>query len=184
MKINAGGMKVDLIQTEKTLKRVGDLWVRNARYRLDNFKPFARKDQGGLRTSMKVEVGVKANEPFVDITPQKTYWQFVDQGVQGKKSNPYKRQAESPFRFREKQPPISSILPWVKRKGIQARDKKGRYTTSKATAFVIARSIYFKGLAPTHFISDTGEYLMGKYGGEIAQAFGEDLLQAANKNEQ
>ena len=181
MQIKSNGKDIPLPKTAKELKRVGDLWVRNARYRLDNFKPFARKDRGGLRTSMKVVVGVEANQPFVDITPSAPYWNFIDQGVKGSKSSPYPRQSESPYAFRDKMPPLSAILPWVERKRIQIRDKKGRYASYKSTAYVIARSIYFKGLAPTHFIEDTGEFIFNKYGQSIANAILEDIADAEKK---
>lgn len=181
IQIRANGKDIPLPKTAKELKRVGDLWVRNARYRLDNFKPFPRKDRGGLRTSMKVVVGVENNSPFVDVTPSAPYWNFIDQGVKGSKSSPYRRQSESPFAFRDKMPPLSAILPWVERKRIQIRDKKGRYSTYRSTAYVISRSIYFKGIAPTHFITDTGEFISNKYGEGIAKAMLEDIADSQKK---
>lgn len=46
-----------------------------------------------------------------------------------------------------KQPPLDSILDWVKEGRIQFRDAKGRFTTYEGTAWAIAKSIAKKGTA-------------------------------------
>ena len=72
------------------------------------------------------------------------YAQFIDQGVRGK-SHDYAQSRNSPFKFRNKQPPSRAFEKWIKIKGIKGRDKKtGRFITDKSLTFLIARSIYKK----------------------------------------
>lgn len=51
-----------------------------------------------------------------------------------------------------KMPPPSKLEPWVKKKGLKFRDKRGRFITHKSTAFLIARSIGKKGIKPKPFL--------------------------------
>jgi len=44
-----------------------------------------------------------------------------------------------------KKPPLDPILKWVKEGNIQFRDKKGRFTSHRSTAFAIQNSIGKKG---------------------------------------
>ena len=65
---------------------------------------------------------------------------------------------DSPYRFGtgsgKKGGLTKGINQWVKRKGIQFRDRKsGRYLSYKSTAFLISRSIYQKGIKPSLFFT-------------------------------
>lgn len=176
--IKSGKKAVPIPETEKELKRIGKLWIQRARYKLDNAKPFEAQGTGKLRASMKTKVFVERNQPNVDITPAVTYWEFVDMGVQGSKSSPFPLQKKSPFKFTSKMPPREPILKWVKTRGLQFRDANGRYVTHNTTAYLIQRSIYFRGLKPRRFISDTGQALMDKYFDRVVSAYMRDLENA------
>lgn len=175
MNLKLGNDSFPIPNLEREMLRVGRLWIRRARYRLDKFKPFPRKNTGKLRTSMKAKVLIERNQPILDITPSVKYWQFMDLGVRGKKSSPFKGQSKSPFKFKDKMPPRGPILDWVKKKKIQARGAKGRFTTYESTAYLIQRSIYFRGLAPSGFISQTGDDIMKDYQDSIMGAYVKDL---------
>lgn len=71
------------------------------------------------------------------------YGKFVDEGVKGSKSN-YIENINSPNKFRgnKKSVPVGPIKAWCKRKGI-----------SEKLAFIIARSIYEKGIKASHFFT-------------------------------
>lgn len=61
---------------------------------------------------------------------------------------------ESGRRKGARQPPVRSILSWIKTKGIQGRDKTtGRFITDRSLAFIIARGISKNGIKPVKFIS-------------------------------
>lgn len=182
LSMNFDGRSIKLPETEKELKRIGKLWIQRARYRLDNAKPFEAKASGSLRKSMKARVSMENGQPTVDVTPSVSYWIFVDQGVRGSQSSPFPKQKESPFKFSTKMPPRASILDWVKTRGIQFRDKKGRFVTRETTAYLIQRDIFFRGLRPRRFYSDTGEDVMNKYMERVVGAFARDLENATKSD--
>lgn len=72
------------------------------------------------------------------------YGKFIDEGVKGSKST-YAGTMGSPNKFRNNKGsvPVKAISAWLGRKG---KDKK--------LAFIIARSIYEKGIKRTGFFSD------------------------------
>ena len=77
-------------------------------------------------------------------------------GFRGKSSSA--KAPNSPFRFGsgtgKKGGLTNSINKWVKRKGIQFRDRKsGRFLSYQSTAFLISRSIYQKGIKPSLFFT-------------------------------
>jgi len=173
--IKVNGKSVPLPRTEDELNKVARLWIRRARYKLDNGKPFAAVATGTLRKSMKAHVYMDRNRPTADITPDVPYWEFVDLGVKGAVKSPYPHQKKSPFKFTSKMPPRSVITDWIRTRGLQGRDARGRFITRDSLAYLIQRSIYFNGLRPRRFISDTGDAIWAKYGDSIAEALGMDL---------
>ena len=175
MTLKAHGKQIPLPTTEATLNKVARLWIRRARYKLDKSKPFAAVATGKLRTSMKAQVYMDRNRPTADITPDVPYWEFVDLGVKGAVKSPYPMQKKSPFKYTSKMPPRDVITDWVKAKGLQGRDAKGRFIKRDSLAYLIQRSIYFNGLRPRRFISDTGDAIWAKYGDDIATALTQDL---------
>ena len=86
------------------------------------------------------------------------YYQFLDEGVSGAKYN----QGVSRFKYTDKMPPIKAIRKFMLNRGIT--EPRGSNTSSggkrdaeairNGIAFAIARSIYEKGLKPTHFYSN------------------------------
>ena len=84
------------------------------------------------------------------------YGEFQDKGVRGKTSSA--KAPNSPFRFGsgtgKKGGLTNSINKWVKRRGIQFKDRKsGRFLSYQSTAFLISRSIYQKGIKPSLFFT-------------------------------
>ena len=84
------------------------------------------------------------------------YGEFQDKGVRGKSSSA--KAPNSPFRFGsgtgKKGGLTNSIDKWVKRRGIQFKDRKsGRFLSYQSTAFLISRSIYQKGIKPSLFFT-------------------------------
>lgn len=84
------------------------------------------------------------------------YGEFQDKGVRGKSSS--RKAPNSPFKFGsgtgKKGGLTQAMQSYVKRRRIQFRDKKtGRFLSYQSTAFLIARSIYQKGIKPSLFFT-------------------------------
>ena len=114
-----------------------------------------RKASGKLQRSIKSNVKVNPKSFELDFEME-GYGQYQDAGVDGKKKRYGKRKAGLPtFSFKDKMPPPKSLDKWVVRKGLKGtRDSKGRFVGRKALTFIIARSIFMKGLEPTYFFTD------------------------------
>ena len=50
-------------------------------------------------------------------------------------------------------PPPAPISRWIKEKGIQGRDKRGRFISNKSLTFLISRGISENGIKPLPFMS-------------------------------
>lgn len=77
------------------------------------------------------------------------YGAFIDQGVSGTE-----RKYDTPFSYTNKMPPPSAFDGWIVRKGFAPRNKSGQFQSRKSLQFAISRSIFKKGIYPTHFFSD------------------------------
>ena len=101
------------------------------------------------------------------------YGVYQDQGVRGAKST-YSESSKSPFRYTSKMPPSSVFDKWTVKKGIAPRDEQGRFINRKSLNYLIARSIYKKGIRPTMFFTKPFERGLDLYGDEIVAGYIED----------
>jgi hypothetical protein len=111
------------------------------------------------------------------------YWEYVDQGVQGATGMPdfmkkagRPRAKGSPFRFKDKMPPRRAIDRWIVGKPLKAaRDEKGRFIERKSLAFLIQRSVFYRGIKRTMFLSRPFEQQLNKRTKRILEAFANDM---------
>lgn len=123
--------------------------------------------------SLKYDLRVHRNSFSLDFEME-DYMQYQDQGIKGSKST-YAESKNSPFKYKKKQPPLEPIMQWAKRRGIQGRDKKGRFITNKSLSYLIARSIFSKGIKASMFFTKPFEQNFKKLPDELIEAFGLDL---------
>ena len=102
------------------------------------------------------------------------YGKFKDKGVKGKSSSA--KAPNSPYRFGtgsgKKGGLTKSMQDYVKRKGIQFRDRKsGRFLSYKSTAFIISRSIYQKGTKASMFFTKPFEAAFKRLPDELVEAY-------------
>ena len=101
------------------------------------------------------------------------YGVYQDQGVRGAKST-YSESSKSPFRYTSKIPPSRVFDKWTVKKGIAPRDEQGRFINRKSLNYLIARSIYKKGIRATMFFTKPFERGLDLFGDEIVAGYIED----------
>ena len=109
------------------------------------------------------------------------YGLYQDKGVRGAEGH-YADQATSgsPFKYRHHPSSdgefVKSLSKWIKKKGIKGRDEKGRFIKDKTLSYLIARSIYKKGIRATMFFTKPFEEALPLFEDEILEGFLEDNL--------
>ena len=144
------------------------------------------KTNGALKSSLKGYVKESKNSIQISFEME-SYGAFVDQGVKGNKSsNKGNKQNQSPFKFGTNSSLIGKakggmsgiMTKWVKQKGFQWKDKKtGRFMSYKSMGYIIARSIYSKGLKPSLFFTKPFEKYYNQLPDELMEMFGFDMEQ-------
>ena len=106
------------------------------------------------------------------------YGKFQDQGVKGVKSN-YVENRNSPFSFGtgtgKKGGLSKGIKAWVKAKRFQFRDKKGKFLSYESTAYIVARSIFNKGIKASLFFTKPFEKGFKNLPNDLRKAYGLDV---------
>ena len=125
------------------------------------------------------------------------YGAFVEQGVRGSQKQksyvdsyenrklrrvggkyPKLRQkgGQSPFSYKTKMPPIDALKKWFSEKGVQGRDKLGRYISHKAFAFIVQRNLFVNGMKAVFFYRNSfAKFYDDKLIEEIETAYALDV---------
>jgi hypothetical protein len=98
------------------------------------------------------------------------YGLYQDKGVSGKK-----KKYNTPFSYKDKMPPSSALDKWSVRKGIAPRDKSGKFIPRKSINFLIARSIYNKGIKPSLFFTKPFEKAYKDLPKDLVKGFINDI---------
>jgi hypothetical protein len=105
------------------------------------------------------------------------YGDYIDKGVKGTKSN-YRVNKNTPFKFTTKRPPSTALEGWAKARNIRFRNAQGQFAKGKYNqiAYVLAKSIYEKGIRANNFftIPFVNEYK--KLPMELQDIFADDML--------
>ena len=134
---------------------------------------------GNLYNSLQYEIEANPNSLALrwkmnELAP---YWKFQDYGVQGKSSS--SKAPSSPFRFGTGSGMAGglsrAIEKWVAARRFQFRDKKGKFLSYDATALLISRSIYNKGIKTTSFFTRPFQLNFQQLPEEIATAYALEL---------
>jgi len=74
-------------------------------------------------------------------------------------------------------PPVKKLSDWAKTRNIRLRDEQGRFTKGNynTIGYLIARSIYRKGIKPTLFFTKPFEQAFKKLPDELVEKFGLDV---------
>ena len=163
-----------MLEVEATIRRFRDYVIQQAKSNLTKGGKNSSKD---LYNSLKGEIVTDKGFTIVGFQ-MKDYGTFVDLGVRGKTSS--LKAPNSPYKFGtgtgRKGGLTQGINKWVKQKGFQFRDKRGRFMSYDSTAYLITRSIFQKGIKPSLFFTKPFEAGYKKYiDVDLVKAFGQDV---------
>jgi len=126
---------------------------------------------GNLSKSLGAEIKVMPNS-IRFFFQMDDYGFYQDQGVKGVSSG----KSLSGFKFGsgtgKKGGLTQGIKKWVKLRRIQFRDKGGRFLSTDATAFIITRSIWHKGIKPSLFFTRPFNNAFKNLPNELIEAYG------------
>ena len=126
------------------------------------------------RLSKSLKSYVKESKNSIQISfEMEDYGFFQDRGVQGTKSG----KSLDGYKYTNKMPPPKAFDKWIVKKGFKdtIRDKKGRFVKRKGLAFIIARSIFEKGIKPTLFFTKPFEKFYKRLPDELVEKYGLDM---------
>ena len=175
-------MSRQLDKVDKTIKMFRDYVIREAKDNLKRGGQYgSHNNTSALSNSIKGEIVTEDKFSIVGFS-MADYGAFQDKGVKGKTSS--SKAPNSPFKFGSGTGPkgglTKGIEKWVRQRGFQFRSKsegsKGRFLSYQATAFLITRSIFHKGIKPSLFFTKPFEAGYKKYiDVDLIKAFGQDV---------
>ena len=170
---------MQLKETQKVLEAFKDFVIQQARTRLTKNKKNVSKE---LYNSLKGNVKEMPNSIAVDFEMEE-YGVYQDKGVSGTE-----KKYNTPYSYKSKMPPIKPLADWAKSKNIRLRDEQGKYKKGNynTIGYLIARSIYKKGIKPSLFFTKPFEQAFKKLPNELTVSFGldvEDFLAFALKQD-
>ena len=166
-----------LTNVQESLNKFAKYVVQQSRSNLTKNKKNVSKS---LYDSIEYDLNVSPNSFSLSFIMDE-YGMFQDKGVSGKK-----KKYNTPFRYTNKMPPIKPLADWAKFKNIRLRNEKGQYEKGnyKTIGFLIARSIFNKGIKPSLFFTKPFEKAFERLPDELVKSFGldlEDLLDFTTK---
>lgn len=156
---------------EKALKKYADFVIKKSQQNLSKGGKFGSYNKSG---ALSKSLDYKINKGKVTFRGLK-YGEYLDQGVKGAKSI-YPESSTSPFRYRNLRPPASVFDKWTIKSSIAPRDKKGRFLKRKSLNYIIANSIFKKGIRATMFFTKPFEEALPLFEDEIMEGFINDNL--------
>lgn len=166
------------------LDKFGKYVVKQSRANLTRNK---KKDTGELYKSIDYDLFVSKTEASFSLSfKMADYGEFIDKGVKGVSSS--EKAPRSPYKFGagsgKKGGLTNGIDQWVSRKRIQFQDRKsGKFMSYKQTAFLIRRSIWFKGIETTNFFTKPLEDAFKRLPDALVEAFGLEVDNILSKKQ-
>ena len=179
------------------LNNVDDVLQAFAQYVVDASKDNLKNDVnkfGGNKAGGDLDNSIsytfdKSKDLFLLDFLMEDYGTFVDKGVRGKTSTyPETKSALSKYQYGsgtgEKGGLTKALYNpetksgWLKKKRFQFRDKKGRFMSYESMSFLIARSIYNKGLKANLFFTRPFELGLENLPKQLTDAFSLDIENA------
>jgi len=159
---------MELKRTQAVLEAFKDFVIQQARTRLTKGNKNVSKS---LYDSLKGNVKVTPNAIELSFEMDE-YGMYQDKGVSGKQ-----KKYDTPYSFKSKMPPIKPLAQWAKKRNIRLRDEQGKFAKGNynTIGFLIARSIYRKGIKPSLFFTKPFEQGFKKLPDTLIEQFGLDV---------
>jgi hypothetical protein len=157
-----------LEKTEAALEAFKKFVIQQSRSRLSKSNKNVSKE---LYNSLKGNIKVMPNSIAVEFEME-DYGVFQDKGVSGTE-----KKYNTPYSYKSKMPPVKPLADWAKSRNIRLRDEKGKFKKGSynTIGFLIARSIYRKGIKPSLFFTKPFEQGFKKLPDELINSFGLDV---------
>ena len=156
-----------LNNTEEILNKFAKRVIQQSRTRLTKSKKNASKD---LYNSLRYDLTTSAAAFILNFFMEE-YGIYQDRGVSGKK-----RKYNTPFSYKDKMPPPKALDKWMVRRNIKGtRDAQGRFIKRKSLQYLLARSIYNKGIKPSNFFTKSFKQAFDKLPEDMVKAYRLDL---------
>ena len=141
----------------------------------NNLKKEKQISSGKLYDSIDYNLNVSPNSFSLEFYME-DYGTFMDLGVKGSKST-YPESRNSPYKYSGKFKMINpaSLDKWLIKKSLAPRDKSGRFIERKNLKYMIATSIYRKGLKGSRFFTGAFEEEFKNIDKQVQEAFGLDV---------
>ena len=157
---------------KKALKKYAEYVIKKSRENLEKGGKYGSHNKSGA-LSKSIEYTIKDNKvSFLSLK----YGEFLDQGVKGSKST-YPESSASPFKYTNKRPPSSVFDKWSVKSGIAPRDSKGKFIKRKSLNFIIANSIFRKGIRASMFFTKPFEDALPLFEDDMLDGFLNDNLE-------
>jgi len=163
---------MDFKETKEALNNFAKFVIKQSRTNLTKKK---KNVTSSLYESLGYDLNVSKNSFYLEFYMDE-YGAFVDEGVKGKKSN-YPENRNSRFSFNTKRPPMQPLADWAKKKNIRLRDTKGKFKKGnyKTIGFILAKSIFEKGIKASFFFTKPFEQNFEKLPNELLNKFALDV---------
>jgi hypothetical protein len=156
-----------LDNTEDILRGFAKRVIQQSRTRLTKGKKNSSKE---LYNSLKYDLKTSANAFILNFFMEE-YGIYQDKGVSGTK-----KKYNTPFSYKDKMPPPQALDKWLVRKGIKGvRNAQGQFIKRKSLQYLMARSIFRKGIKPSNFFTKSFEQAFDKLPKELVDAYKLDL---------
>jgi len=157
---------MQLKETKEILNKFAKYVIQQSRTNLTKGKKNSSK---ALYNSLDYEYRATTNGFGIQFLMDE-YGVYQDKGVSGKK-----KKYNTPFSYKDKMPPSSAFDKWSVRKNIAPRDKSGKFIPRKSINFLIARSIFNKGIKPSLFFTKPFEKAYKDLPTDLVKGFINDI---------
>jgi hypothetical protein len=156
-----------LENVQKELNRFAKYVVTQSRSNLTRQKKNASKQ---LWQSIDYDLKVSKNSFQLEFLME-DYGIFQDKGVSGTE-----KKYNTPYKYTNKMPPPSKMDKWIVKRNLKGvRDKNGKFISRKSLQFMIARSIYKKGIKPSLFFTKPFEKAFKNINEDLIEAYKLDV---------